>query len=294
MQTDSSARRTYLASRSASEWTTTVLMPISRHARWMRSAISPRLAIRIFSNSLSVALAAAALVRATKRDRQEAGRWVARECGVAELRTARAGAPIAVVADREREVRRRARDHAMTNSGCPNSTGCPFSVRIALIDPGLVGLDLVHELHRLDDAQRLSFRHAVAHLDEGLRAGRRRAVERAHHRALDDVAFRDGRRRLGRRRGRRRTGRGNRHHLRHRGDRNAVGARPVGPRDPHALLALLDLELRDAGRLDELNQRFELAQIHVHHPFKWARFAGGSDAVDGACPEIRSCSSVGR
>src|SRR6185503_1573827 len=53
MHTDSSASRTYLASRSASEWTTTVLMPSSRHARWMRSAISPRLAIRTLSNSLS-------------------------------------------------------------------------------------------------------------------------------------------------------------------------------------------------------------------------------------------------
>src|SRR5690606_28319759 len=50
MHTDSSARRTYLASRSASECTTTVLMPSSRQARWMRSAISPRLAMRIFSN----------------------------------------------------------------------------------------------------------------------------------------------------------------------------------------------------------------------------------------------------
>src|SRR5512134_3162433 len=51
MQTDSSASRTYFASRSASEWTTTVLMPSSRHARWTRSAISPRLAMRILPNS---------------------------------------------------------------------------------------------------------------------------------------------------------------------------------------------------------------------------------------------------
>jgi hypothetical protein len=50
MHTDSSASFTYFASVSASECTTTVRMPISRHARWMRSAISPRLAIRIFSN----------------------------------------------------------------------------------------------------------------------------------------------------------------------------------------------------------------------------------------------------
>src|SRR3972149_470226 len=50
MHTDSSASFTYLASASASECTATVLMPSSRQARWMRSAISPRLAIRIFLN----------------------------------------------------------------------------------------------------------------------------------------------------------------------------------------------------------------------------------------------------
>src|SRR5574343_461123 len=54
MQTDSSASLTYLASRSASEWTTTVLMPSSRQARWMRRAISPRLAMRIFSNMAAI------------------------------------------------------------------------------------------------------------------------------------------------------------------------------------------------------------------------------------------------
>src|SRR6185312_11702296 len=50
MQTDSSARRTCMASASAVEWTATVLMPISRQARCTRSAISPRLAMRTFSN----------------------------------------------------------------------------------------------------------------------------------------------------------------------------------------------------------------------------------------------------
>src|SRR5262249_56436856 len=50
MQTDSSAKRTCMASLSAVECTATVWMPISRQARWMRSAISPRLAIRTFSN----------------------------------------------------------------------------------------------------------------------------------------------------------------------------------------------------------------------------------------------------
>ena len=50
MHTLSSAKRTYMASASAVECTATVLMPIVRQARWIRSAISPRLAIRIFPN----------------------------------------------------------------------------------------------------------------------------------------------------------------------------------------------------------------------------------------------------
>src|SRR5215203_6168808 len=45
MQTVSSASRTCMASVSAVECTATVLMPISWQARWMRKAISPRLAI---------------------------------------------------------------------------------------------------------------------------------------------------------------------------------------------------------------------------------------------------------
>src|SRR4051794_21769633 len=50
MQTLSSASLTHMAPVSASECTATVEMPISLHARWTRNAISPRLAIRIFSN----------------------------------------------------------------------------------------------------------------------------------------------------------------------------------------------------------------------------------------------------
>src|SRR5262249_44200309 len=50
MQTVSLARRTCMAVESAVECTATVLIPISWQARWMRSAISPRLAISTFSN----------------------------------------------------------------------------------------------------------------------------------------------------------------------------------------------------------------------------------------------------
>src|SRR5690349_11898339 len=52
MQTLSSASRTCMASASAVECTATVLMPSSLQALRMRSAISPRLAMRILSNML--------------------------------------------------------------------------------------------------------------------------------------------------------------------------------------------------------------------------------------------------
>src|SRR5690606_18771833 len=131
MHTDSSASLTYFASVSASECTTTVRMPSSRHARWMRIAISPRLAIRIFSNTGSA------------QDEQRLS--VLHRLAVLHE-------------DRLDDARR-------------------------------VGLDLVHELHRLDDADGLAFLDAVAHLDEGLRVRRRGPVERADHGRLDDVAL---------------------------------------------------------------------------------------------------------
>src|SRR5688572_10150729 len=139
MHTDSSASLTYLASRSASECTTTVLMPISRQARWMRSATSPRLAIRIFSNTN----------QASAEDEERLA--VLHRLGVLD---------------------QHGLDHAV-----------------------LVGLDLVQELHRLDDAQRIARLHRLADLDEGLGTGRGGAVERADHGRADDVAL--GRRHRG-------------------------------------------------------------------------------------------------
>src|SRR5580700_11275789 len=50
MQMASSANRTWRLFRSASEYTATVLMPRSLQAQITRTAISPRLAMRIFSN----------------------------------------------------------------------------------------------------------------------------------------------------------------------------------------------------------------------------------------------------
>src|SRR5690348_14040902 len=142
MHTDSSASATYFASRSASECTTTVLMPSSRHARWMRSAISPRLAIRTLSNSLSEPLKAMS--------------------GNQEQRLAEFDGLAVLGEDR-----------------LDRAAG--------------VGLDLVHQLHRLDDAKRVALSDAVADFDERRAAWRRRPIERADHRAFHRMPFLGGR-----------------------------------------------------------------------------------------------------
>src|SRR5687768_4587716 len=109
MQTASSASLTYLASRSASEYTITARTPSSRQARWMRSAISPRLATRIFLN--------------------------------------------------------------MSEGLLDDEQGLAVFHRLAVLaqDLGdgaaLVGLDLVQDLHRLDDADGVAFLDLLADLD---------------------------------------------------------------------------------------------------------------------------------
>src|SRR5687768_11452921 len=130
MHTDSSASLTYFASVSASEWTTTVRMPISRQARWMRSAISPRLAIRILPN---------------------------------------------ISAQDEKRLAVFHRLAVLDQDGFHHACG--------------VGLDLVHQLHRFDDADGVALLHRVADFDERLGVGRGRAVERADHRRLDYMAL---------------------------------------------------------------------------------------------------------
>src|SRR6185437_3333445 len=65
-------------------------------------------------------------------------------------------------------------------------------------DPLLLGLDLVHQLHRLEDADGLAGADRVAFLDERRRPRRRRAVEGADHRRLDLDRARVERRRGGR------------------------------------------------------------------------------------------------
>src|SRR6185295_1946032 len=141
MHTAWSAKRTWRLPASASEYTATVLIPISLHAHITRSAISPRLAIRILrkltgSGPPSPTRGAAASIRADGEER------------------------LAVL------------------------DGLPALV-VDLDDlPRDLRLDLVHQLHGLDDAEHLAHAHAVTHVHEGWRAGVGRAVEGAHDRAL--------------------------------------------------------------------------------------------------------------
>src|SRR5215831_562072 len=219
MHTDSSASLTYFASASASECTTTVLMPMSRHARCIRSAISPRLAMRIFSNMDALA---------TLRDHHQR----------------------LAVLDRLGVL-----DHDR------------------LDDPVLVGFDFVHELHGLDHADRLAHLDRVAYLHKGLRARGAGTVEGANHRGFDDVPFQRRRSRGGRsssrcgrdRRGRRREGlRGrNRHWNRRRGEDDDLLPGSSALHDLYLLLAFGDLQLSDPGILYEIDELFQLAQVHA-------------------------------
>src|SRR4029450_6224140 len=213
MQTDSSASRTYLASRSASEWTTTVLILSSRHARLMRSAISPRLAIRIFPKSWPGTFP-------TTGD--DAGR----------------SANLGDHYERLTELHR-----------------LPILDQDLLHDARLVGLDLVHELHRFDDAQGVAGLPGAAGLDERFGARRRRAIEGADHRALDEMTLRlfGSKRRRGSSRSSRHARRCSSQRQLDRGRRRR-GALRRGARDANPLLALLDFERGNPGSLDELNQ----------------------------------------
>src|SRR5512138_253296 len=110
MQTVSSASSTCFRLRSAVECTATVLMPSSRHARRMRSAISPRLAMTTLSS-----------MRRGLLDHEQR---------LAELHR------LAVLDQHLRDL------------------------------AALVALDLVHHLHRLDDAERLADLDVLADVDE--------------------------------------------------------------------------------------------------------------------------------
>src|SRR5215469_7427155 len=135
MHTASSAKRTWSARASTSECTATVLIPSSRQARRILSAISPRFAMRTFLNI------------------GETGSGFLGFLDAKELLTVLHALP----------VLRENLGHGA----------------------GPLRLDFVHQLHRLDDAQRLSWTDDRADVDEGRRVRRGRAVEAADERARD-------------------------------------------------------------------------------------------------------------
>src|ERR1700756_850910 len=192
-------------------------MPSSRQARRIRSAISPRVAMTIFS-----------IMSGLFEDEQ----WLAEFNRVAVLRHDRGDAS------------------------------------------GLVGFDLVHHLHRLDDAQHLPDLDLVAYLDEGLGAWGGRGVEGPHHRGGDHVLA--GLRFRGRAPGRRECkgrcgeriagaggggGRAEPDQMRELGSGACAGGRHAA--DAYRLLAFLDLDFRDARLLEELDQLLYLSDIHA-------------------------------
>src|SRR5580658_331530 len=215
MQTVSSASSTCLVLKSAVECTATVLMPSSRHARSMRSAISPRLAMTTFSN---IAL-------------------FDYEQGLTEF-------------DRLTVRRENGRDLAF-----------------------LVGFDLIHHLHGLDDAENLAALDVAADLDEILGAGTGGGIISADHGRGDGV-FVVARLVLSRSGGR--------------GGRLWQGGRQCGGRarrslhrhariaaDANRFLALGDFQLRNAGFLQQLDQFLNFANVHPRTPSGILMLGGG-------------------
>src|SRR5512134_1986780 len=133
---------------------------------------------------------------------------------------------------------------------------------------GLLGLDFVHELHGLYDAEHLPLFHQVAYLNVGRFVRRTRPVERADDgRGHPDLVRLDrGRlRRLFSRgcRGNLRNGRGDDGcgrilHARHGGMKGDVPAFS----QPHLHAGTFDLDFRDIGALQHLDEFLDFLQVH--------------------------------
>src|SRR5215471_5645324 len=156
MQTASSAKRTWSAFLSASEYTATVAMPSSLQASMIRRAISPRLAMRILRNIV----------------------WA----GPSRARTPQVGGAA---------IRRL----LFLAGGAQREKRLAILDGLAVFDkdsrhfPADVRLNLVHEFHGFDDAHCLARLNMVSDFHEWRCFRARRRVERADDRRLDEVIF---------------------------------------------------------------------------------------------------------
>ena len=71
---------------------------------------------------------------------------------------------------------------SIQNISSPSETSSPFSGRMRTHDARKIARDLVHHLHRFENAQHLPDLDAIADLDERLRTRRRRAIKDADDR----------------------------------------------------------------------------------------------------------------
>src|SRR5688572_12106392 len=128
--------------------------------------------------------------------------------------------------------------------------------------PADLGLELVHELHGLQNAKRLADADGVPHLDEGRRFRRWSAVKRPHHGGFHDMmlrplvlrAFDPGP-----------TGRDGMDFGCMNGARWRGGSRCgalAALHDPDGASPAPDLELVDVAFFDESDQRLELLGVH--------------------------------
>src|SRR3974390_233758 len=237
----------------------TALMPSSLPPQIARRAISPRFAIRIFLNMNGSC-------RSTGR--------VAHNCPPWQLRESKL--PLLLSYSKQRH---------------------PILHRTAVIDEPLddlargVGFDLVHQLHRFDDAQHLSFFHRVAHAHKRRSSGRCSLVKSPNNRRLYYVQVGVIVRRRGRcsrsrfrRFGRHSSGNRWRNRSRYRRDRHRLNRwrshlddlrRVVCPLDVQLYIAAFNLKLGDVLLHQQLNQFFDFFLIHRNPcSLNWTVHAG--------------------
>src|SRR5471030_367332 len=160
----------------------TVLTPSSRHARWIRSAISPRFAMRIFSNIARFRLidgTPGRLPAAVLGDRRRVS-----PVSQTNQASARVLRPPAGRTTTEYAFVRQHRGKSIADQEQRLTVldGLAVLNEDFLNDARLVRLDFIEQLHCFDDAKRLAFLDGVSYLHESVGARRRCAVERADHR----------------------------------------------------------------------------------------------------------------